>query len=137
MFRKLAFVAAAALVLTGTAADAKPKLTGEEQLAKLLDGRVAGKPVMCINTRNTGNATVIDKTAIVYGNGSTLYVQRPRVGANSLSSSDILVTVLSIPQLCSVDTVELRDRVNFFWRGFVGLGEFVPYTRPAKEPAAG
>lgn len=137
MFRKLGFVAAAALALTGVIADAKPKLTGEEQLTKLLDGRVAGKPVMCINTRNAGNATVIDKTAIVYGTGNTVYVQRPRVGVESLSSNDILVTVLPISQLCSVDTIQLRDRLNFFWRGFVGLGEFVPYTRPAKEPAAG
>ena len=136
MIRKLGFVAAA-LVLTGAAADAKPRLTGEEQLAKLLDGRVAGKPVMCINTRNSGSSTVIDKTAIVYGSGRTLYVQRPRIGAESLSSNDILVTVLPISQLCSVDTIQLRDRVNFFWRGFVGLGEFVPYTRPPKEPAAG
>ena len=137
MFRKLGFVAAAALVLTGAAAEAKPRLTGEDQLTRLLDGRVAGKPVMCINLRNSGASTVIDKTAIVYGSGSTLYVQRPRIGAESLSSNDILVTVLPISQLCSVDTIQLRDRVNFFWRGFVGLGEFVPYTRPPKEPAAG
>jgi len=136
--RKLAIAAAAgALMLAGTAADAKPRLTGEEQLAKLLDGRVAGKPVDCITLTQIGSSTVIDKTAIVYGSGSTLYVQRPRTGAESLDSDDILVTRLTTSQLCSIDTVQLHDRNSQFWRGFVGLDKFVPYTRPPKAPSAG
>ncbi len=135
--RKLGFAAAAsAMLLAGAAADARPRLTGEEQLAKLLEGRVAGKPVDCIALRNAGASTVIDKTAIVYGNGRTIYVQRPKIGADSLNSNDILVTQLNMSQLCNVDTVQVRDRISFFWRGFVGLDQFVPYTRPAKVAAA-
>ncbi|WP_421836680.1 hypothetical protein [Novosphingobium sp.] len=134
---KLGFVAAAgALLLAGAAADARPRLTGEEQLAKLLDGRVAGKPVNCINLPNVQSSRVIDKTAIVYGSGSTLYVQRPKSGASSLNSDDILVTRLVSSQLCNIDVVQLRDRNGLFWRGFVSLDQFVPYSRPAKVALA-
>ncbi|WP_421852125.1 hypothetical protein [Novosphingobium sp.] len=134
---KLGFAAAAgALMLAGTAVDARPRLTGEEQLAKLLEGRVAGKPVDCITLPNVQSSSVIDKTAIVYGSGSTIYVQRPKTGAETLDSNDILVTQLTTSQLCSIDTVQLRDRNGGFWRGFVGLDKFVPYTRPAKVALA-
>ncbi len=134
---KLGFVVAAgALLLGGAAADARPRLTGEEQLAKLLDGRVAGKPVNCINLPNVQSSRVIDKTAIVYGSGSTLYVQRPKSGASSLNSDDILVTQLVSSQLCNIDVVQLRDRNGLFWRGFVSLDQFVPYSRPAKVALA-
>lgn len=130
---KLGFVAAAgALLLAGAAADARPRLTGEEQLAKLLDGRVAGKPVNCITLRNVQSSQVIDKTAIVYGSGSTIYVQRPKSGASSLDSNDILVTQLTTSQLCNIDIVQLRDRNGWFFRGSVSLDQFVPYTKPAK-----
>ncbi len=127
---------AGALMLAGTAADARPRLTGEEQLAKLLEGRVAGKPVNCIMLSNVQSSQVIDKTAIIYGSGSTIYVQRPKTGADSLDSNDILVTRLTTSQLCSIDTVQLRDRNGLFWRGFVALDQFVPYTKPPKVALA-
>lgn len=128
---------AAAMLLAGTAASAKPRLTGEEQLAKLLEGRVAGAPVDCIYMPSVSSSRVIDKTAIVYDSGRTLYVQRPKSGAESLDSDDVLVTKLTGPQLCSIDTVQLHDRgVGHFWRGFVGLDKFVPYTRAPKAAAA-
>lgn len=128
--------AASALMLAGTAADARPRLTGEEQLAKLLDGRVAGKPVNCIMLPNVQSSRVIDKTAIVYGTGSTVYVQRPKSGASSLDSNDILVTQLTTSQLCNIDIVQLRDRNGFFFRGSITLDQFVPYSRPPKVALA-
>jgi hypothetical protein len=128
--RKLGLaLAAGVMVLAGGAADAKPKLTGEQQLAKLLEGRVAGEPVDCIHTPMISSTRVIDKTAIVYDMGSTLYVQRPRSGAESLDDDDVLVTKLTGAQLCSIDTIQLRDRTGGFWRGFVGLDKFVPYKK--------
>lgn len=122
-------LAAGAMVLAGGVADAKPKLTGEQQLAKMLEGRVAGEPVDCIHMPTVSSTRVIDKTAIVYDAGSTLYVQRPRTGAESLDDDDVLVTRLTGSQLCSVDTIQLHDRTGGFWRGFVGLDKFVPYKR--------
>jgi hypothetical protein len=129
---KVALALGAALMLVSGSAQARPKETGEEQLATMLKGRVPGKPVDCINMPAVWSSTVIDKTAIVYQSGSTYFVQRPKVGTDSLDSDDVLVTRLTSAELCSIDTIQLHDRFTGFWRGFVGLDKFVPYTRPPK-----
>ncbi len=132
---RLAFAAAAALAalaLPGAAmADEKPdpKAKGEAELAKMLEGRVAGQPLRCLSTSMLGQSTVIDKTAIVYRVGSKLYVNRPRGGADQLDDDDILVTQLYGSQLCNIDKIDLVDRGSQMWNGFVVLGDFVPYTK--------
>ena len=129
--RKLALaLATGAALLAGTAVEAKPKLTGEQQLANILDGRVAGEPVDCISLTNSRDQRVIDKTAIVYGNGGTIYVNRPS-NARDLDRDDVMVTDIRGSQLCRMDIVRTHDRSSFFYNGFVGLQEFVPYRRIA------
>jgi hypothetical protein len=124
-------LATGAALLAGTAVEAKPRLTGEERLAKVLEGRVAGKPVSCISLMNSRQQQVIDKTAIVFGNGSTIYVNRPS-NARDLDRDDVMVTdIRGANQLCNVDIVRTHDRSNFFYTGFVGLQEFVPYRKVA------
>ncbi|WP_293699197.1 MULTISPECIES: hypothetical protein [unclassified Sphingopyxis] len=125
--------AAAALAAIPAAASAREKLAPEEQLAKLLEGRVAGEPQNCIPLSMARSSQVIDKTAIVYRVGSTLWVNRPEGGASSLDDDDILVTKLSGSQLCSIDAVQLRDRSSHMYSGFVSLGKFVPYRRVKGE----
>ena len=128
--RKIAFVlAAGAALVSASALHAGEKLSGEARLAKLLDGRVAGEPVSCIFMPRVRDTRIIDKTAIVYDGGSTIWVNRPASGAQSLDSDDVMVTRLTGAQLCDVDSVHLHDRTSHFWSGFVGLGDFVPYTR--------
>ena len=131
--RKFAFVlAATAALATGSALQAKERLTGEQQLAKLLEGREAGQPVSCIPLYRTSDSRIIDKTAIVYDSGSVIYVNRPR-DASSLDDDDVMVTTLHTSQLCRLDVVRLHDRSNFFFTGFVGLEDFVPYRRIARN----
>lgn len=125
-------LAAAALATVPGAASAREKLAPEDQLAKLLEGRVAGEPQNCIPLASARSSQVIDKTAIVYRIGSTLWVNRPKGGAESLDDDDILVTKTTGSQLCSIDPVELRDRSSQMYSGFVSLGEFVPYRRVKK-----
>lgn len=134
MRKIIAAVLAAATVLSlSVAADARPRQTPEEKLAKLLDGRVAGEPRDCIYLPSIRGSRIIDRTAIVYEAGRTLWVNRPRSGAESLDDDDILVTNLygSGSSLCSIDIVHLQDRYSNFYSGFVGLGEFVPYRKVA------
>lgn len=126
-------VAAAALAVVPTSSFAREKLAPEAKLAKLLEGRVAGEPEDCISLSQARSSQVIDGTAIVYRVGSTLWVNRPEGGAASLDDDDILVTRLITDRLCSIDTVELRDRSSHFYSGFVSLGEFVPYRRAKAE----
>ena len=131
--RKLALVlAAGAALLTGPALQARERLTGEQQLAKLLEGREAGTPVSCIPLSNTSESRIIDKTAIVYDSGRTIYVNRPRY-PDSLDDDDIMVTEIHGSQLCRLDTVRLHDRSGFWFSGFVGLEDFVPYRRVARN----
>lgn len=126
-------LAAASLAVApaGTAA-AKEKLAPQERLAKMLEGRVAGEPQRCISLTAINDSQIIDKTAIVYRQGSTLWVNKPSSGAESLNDDVILVTKPTGGQLCSIDTVQLHDRSSHMWRGFVALGEFTPYRKADK-----
>jgi hypothetical protein len=126
-------IAAAALAAIPATASARERLAPEDQLAKLLEGRVAGEPQNCIPLSMARSSQVIDKTAIVYRVGSTLWVNRPEGGASSLDDDDILVTKLSGSQLCSIDAVQLHDRSSHMYSGFVSLGKFVPYRRVKGE----
>ena len=127
----IALVAAAAL-LTGPALEAKPRLSPQQQLDKLLDGRVAGTPVHCISQYDTREMQVLNKTAIVYGWGNTIWVNTPR-NVQDLDDDDIMVTRLYGSQFCSLDIVTTVDRSGGFTNGFISLGEFVPYRRVAKS----
>jgi len=123
---------AAALLGSGAAAIAATPDNSENEakLAAALSGRVAGKPVDCISLRDIRSSQIIDDTAIVYDTGGgRLFVNRPRMGASSLDSDDILVTKTYGSDLCSLDTITLLDRGSRMESGFVGLGEFVPYTK--------
>lgn len=131
--KKTALVLAA--VVTALAApaalQAKPKLTPQQQLDKLLEGRVAGKPISCISLSESHDMQVIDKTAIVYGSGSVIYVNKTSNPA-SLDSDDVLVSKITGPGPCRLDTIQLHDRSTHSWHGFVGLEDFVPYRKVAK-----
>ena len=132
MHKTIAAVLAAATVLSlSVSAEARPKIATEVKLAKMLDGRVAGEPQDCIFMPTIRGSRIVDKTAIVYDAGRTLWVNRPRSGAESLDDDDILVTNLHGSSLCSIDIVSLHDRYGHFYSGFVGLGEFVPYRKVA------
>ena len=129
--KKIALLAlAATAALCAPVAQARVAANGETQLARLLEGRVAGRPVDCISQFQTREARIIDGTAIVYDAGSVIYVNRPS-GAEQLNRSDIMVTRLHTSQLCSVDTVRLHDPSGGWFSGFVGLNKFVPYRKVA------
>ena len=121
----------ASFLIPVTTLQAKPKLTPEQQLAKLLEGRVAGKPVSCISLSDSRDTQVLDGTAIVYSFGNTIYVNRT-THPQSLDSDDIQVIKITGSQLCRLDTIYLHDRSGGMWRGFVGLDDFVPYRRVPK-----
>ena len=121
--------AVAVLAMTG-AADARPRQAGEAQLAKLLQGRVAGKPTSCIRTLPSGDMTIIDGTAIVFGRGETIYVNRTEF-PDSIDDTDALVIRKfgSPSQLCRTDVVTTVDSRSHFYTGNVMLSNFIPYRR--------
>lgn len=131
----IATTALATVVLAlSSAATAKPRLSAEEQLAKATEGRIAGEPVKCIRQQQIRSTQIVDRTAIVYRmTNGTVYVNRPESGAGFLSWDDILLTDTHSPSLCDVDFVELLDHNNRMTTGSVGLGVFVPYTKPPQK----
>jgi hypothetical protein len=110
-----------------------PQERGEADLARELAGRIAGTPTDCVELSRLGGSHIIDGTAIVYrGLGGTIWVNRPR-GAEMLRDDDLPVQFVYGSQLCRLDRIKLLDRSSRMERGFVGLGEFVPYARPRKK----
>lgn len=130
MARKLISIAAiAAGAALALPAQAEQRPSPEQQLERALEGRVAGEPVSCVNLRSIRNSRVIDRTAILFEAGSTIYVNRPRAGASSLSRYDTQVLRTIGTQLCSVDSLRMVDPSTGVFTGNVFLGDFVPYRR--------
>ena len=102
---------------------------GEQELAELLEGRVAGEPQSCIRSHLNDRMRVIDETAYVYGRGRTIYVQRTR-NPEDIDDDDALVSRrFSASQLCKLDPVTTIDRFSGFLTGVVFFDDFIPYTR--------
>lgn len=128
--RTILLTLAATAVLAGSALDARPRMTPEEELAKLIEGRQAGEPVRCISNFGNVRVRVIDRTALVFRDGRRIYVNRPS-NARDLDSDDILVSrQFGTQQYCKLDVMRLVDRTSGINTGFVNLGEFVPYSKP-------
>ncbi|RDS78542.1 hypothetical protein DL238_04600 [Alteriqipengyuania lutimaris] len=105
---------------------------GERKLAMKLEGRVAGDPVECLPTSRNVRSSIIDKTAIVYEQGSTVYVNYTR-SPEYLDDDDYLVVRSFSTRLCRTDTVTTRDRSGNFYSGNLQLTQFIPYKRIEDE----
>nr|WP_232843183.1 hypothetical protein [Allopontixanthobacter confluentis] len=116
------------LAAPSASASDKRRLSGEEKLDKMLEGRVAGAPRSCITAHPVRSVKIIDGTALVYKSGSTLYVNVP-LHPQSLDDRDVLVTQRFGSSLCRMDYVTTIDRVGGAYTGNIFLGDFVPYTR--------
>lgn len=106
------------------------RLAPEARIAKALEGRVAGKPVDCIPQYRIQSSEIFERTAILYKAGTTWYLNRPVSGRNFLQSDDVLLTDTHSSDLCRIDIVRLLDPATHFPSGSLGLGQFVPYTKP-------
>ena len=132
--RNKRFIGWAGALIAATAPIASPlvlareNMSGEQELAKMLEGRVAGKPVNCIRLTDAGSSTIIPGVALVYNFGGTIYVNRPQ-NPESLRRDDILVTKPTNGEFCRLDIVTLREQQTFAFDGSLSLNEFVPYTR--------
>ncbi|MEL6529007.1 MAG: hypothetical protein AAGK01_03770 [Pseudomonadota bacterium] len=125
----LALIAAQPAVAEEETTETVEMTKGEKELAEMLEGRVAGEPQRCIRTRLNDRLRVIDKTAYVYGNGRTIYVQRTR-NPDHIDRDDILISRrFNASQLCRLDVVTTADRLAGIFTGAVFFEDFVPYTR--------
>ncbi|WP_248285081.1 hypothetical protein [Alteriqipengyuania abyssalis] len=121
----------AALAVASTPALAE-RQTGQERLDKLLEGRVAGEPTNCVPHRPSARLYIIDKTAVVYDTGSTIYVNYTQ-DPEALDDDDYLVVRDPSPSLCRTTQITTRDRTGNFFSGAVFLTDFIPYKRVKDE----
>lgn len=129
MMRTTMLAMAAILATTGPAMAEDHAAAGEAKLARITEGRAAGKPVGCINMRDIRSSEIVEDTAIVYRmNNGMLFVNRPN-GGGLLDRDDILVTRTYGTRLCRIDIVNLIDRGSRMPSGSLALGDFVPYSR--------
>ena len=106
---------------------------GEAELAKMLEGRVAGEPKRCINTYGGRALNQIDGTAITYRQGGTIWVNYTR-NPESIDDSEIMVIKrFSGSSLCRTDHIDLVSRSGHFLTGVIFLDEFVPYRKVDSE----
>lgn len=128
---KLAKILAGAIAVAGitTAANAETIAErGEARVARMIEGRVAGEPVNCINAPRSTKLQVIERVGVVYDAGNTVYVARP-TNANALGTNNALVIERLGSQLCTSDMVRTFDRYVGNISGVVFFDKFVPYTK--------
>lgn len=112
-----------------TKAQAEPMTKGEQRLAKLLEGRVAGEPVRCIRAVRDQPIETIDRTAYLFGSGRTIYVQHTRDPKLIDGRDTLIMRRFSASELCRLDVITTVDSAQGLFTGAVNFVDFVPYTR--------
>ena len=131
MIFRIAALSLTALALAAPAA--AERRTGDERLAELLEGRVAGEPTNCIPTRRNARMYIIDDTAVIYETGRTVYVNYTRYPEN-LDSSDVLVIRDNYPTMCKTTRIEVRSPSMIDSLGTpLFLTDFIPYERASDD----
>ena len=130
----LAAVTGAALIVGSTVAIAEKdsdSARSTEKLGRALAGRTAGQPVSCIGNMRGSYMTIVDDYTILFREGGTVYVQKPRGGCYGLGNGNYtLVTRLNgSSRLCNGQIGEIVDRVSGYGFGSCVFGDFVPYRK--------
>jgi hypothetical protein len=132
----LVLATSAALVACATPREAYVRSPdAEKELARWLDGRVAGKPQTCLPSFRSQDMIVIDERTILFRDGSN------RVWRNELNGpcsglgrpGYALLTKQFGTGLCRGEIAQVVDTLNGFTVGTCSLGDFVPYTGPSRR----
>jgi hypothetical protein len=123
-------IAIAALLSIPAAPAAAALPAPEVQLAKLIEGRTAGKPVDCIHLDLRAASVTIPRTAIAYKDGRTWYVSRFEGGCPELDPDAFIITSTPTTQVCRGDIVRVGRTPPTLLLGTCVMGDFTPYTKP-------
>lgn len=125
-------IIAAAGSLASCATTSQPQARSadaEKELARWLDGRVAGKPQTCLPTYRAADMVTIDENTLLFRDGAN------RVWRNELNGpctglgrpGYALLTRQFGSGLCRGEIAQVIDTSNGFVVGGCSLGDFVPY----------
>jgi len=109
-----------------------PSPKAQKDLAEALAGHVQGPPKRCIRNYRSNIMEVIDDDTILFRDGRTIYLQKPRNSCFGIANhSRTLVTrQFGTTDLCDGDINRLVDLSAGFQGGACVFGPFVPYTKP-------
>ena len=99
------------------------------ELADALEGRVAGRPVSCINQRDIRSSKNIGERTILYDTGSVIYRNDPPGGCEGPGLGKTLITRTPSTQLCRGDIARVVDLSIPTEYGSCSYSDFVPYRR--------
>jgi hypothetical protein len=131
--RRSALLAPLALAIAGCTANAEQARTQSDReasdLAKALEGRVAGKQVSCVSTVGLEGPQIIGNHTLVYRQGGRVYRNDLVAACPSLSSDDTILIEIHGSQLCRNDQFRVIDPGTTIPSGYCRLDKFTPYTR--------
>ena len=128
--KKIAVGLAATLALSACMTNSAQNTEGETRLARLIEGRIAGEPMRCLNGVRSDRVQVIDGIGLVYDAGDTIYVARAADPRELRRTDALVLDRLSTGRLCTDDVRFTIDRNQGNVTGPVFLSDFVPYRRP-------
>ena len=107
----------------------------QRELASALSGRVAQAPVKCLPNYRTTQQQVIDDSTILYREGRTVYVQKPRNTCYGLASGAYTLVTKSygVGQICDGDISQLVDLRTGMIGGACVFGPFTPYMKAVRD----
>jgi len=135
MMIKIPLIAAlctAALATSSTAiGHAEQRPPASTKLAKALAGRTAGPAVRCVPNFRNNDMKVIDDQTILFGQGKTVYLQKPAGGCPSLrlGGYSLVSRQFGSNRACQGDINEVVDVRSGVTVGSCVFAPFVPYTK--------
>ncbi len=133
---KTVVILLAVLVAAACAHKGGPQATAQAQnakdeadLAKVLQGRVAGPPQDCVALDQLTGNRACGRDVIVFNGPTkeTVWVNRPPNGCLYLDPGRALLIKPTLGQLCRGDAVRVIDPTSGNEFGGCGLGRFTPY----------
>ena len=103
----------------------------QRELARYLDGRVAGQPQSCLSTFRTQDMVVVDERTILYRDGSNRVWRNEMNGPCSglgRPGTAIVTRQFGGSGPCRGEIAQIVDTSAGFTVGSCSFGDFVPYT---------
>ena len=123
-------IAATALGLLGAAAPAAPR---QETAESALAGRVAGKPVDCVERSRLDGPQIIDSKTLIYRESGRRVWRNDLIGeCPGLRPLDTLIVDIYGGQLCRNDHFRALSPGDRIPGPICRLGRFTPYDKPPK-----
>jgi len=128
-------VASGLLASCTTAPQPTQRSAGKQaELAQLLAGKVAQRPISCLPHYRSSDMRVIDDDTIAFRDGSRrTYVAHMNGGCSNLADGSFALVThqFGSPDLCSGDIARVVDTMNGVTVGSCAFGDFTPYVRLA------